>query len=489
MPQRGELQVEDVLHPSDHPVERLPVWPMIAGVVASAFILDFICGWLPRGSASRFGVVVLAVSLLFVAVMVSGSVVRAIYTRMHVRRVATPVIRAACITALWVPAWVLFVETWSLLMIAAGVVCLACLGVFLKQCDIESAAAKVVGPVRAPGTPFQFEAKPLAHVLLPSLALAVLFNATIALAAMHWFVTASIAAGIFAGILGWRAVLRSSPVAGTREVLSSTRQMALATTAFLFTVIALFPFLRVRPLTPGFPGLFAHKTVPKNTAASTNQATASDGYPGIILVPLTEQQKKIIAPVKREFVPHFGVKIAEPLEIPFDGQYWYFKWPDKRPRPSAHVVRASAAKVQIRSSDRDALLMEAHQKLGQQLDLGCCSAMNLVVENADQLEGAISLELWVKKQPFAKTVPKPGVKADPEPPPHYLGTVVIPSSQLPIAARPNASGKIEEETLRFPIPAAMDGIQFDEITVVVRPAPIRAKMGAKIAIKKFVMEP
>jgi hypothetical protein len=465
---------------------------MIIGVVASAIVLDFICSWLPRGGSSRFGVVLLAVSLLFVAVLVSGSVVRAIYSRLRpgMRRVSTPVIRAACITALWVPAWVLFVQTWSLLMIAAAVICLACLGVFLKQCDVELTPAKVGGPVHEPGTPFLFEAKPLARVLFPSLALAVLFNAVIALAAMHWFVTASIAAGIFAGILGWRAVIRSSPAAAaTRQVLSSTRQMALATTAFLFTVIALIPFLHARPLTPPFPGLFA-QTVPKNSAAATNQATASDGYPGIILIPLTEQQKKIIAPVKREFVPHFGVKIAEPLEIPFDGQYWYFKWPDKRPRPSAHVVRADAAKVQIRSSDRYALLMEAHQKLGQQLDLGCCSAMNLVVENADQLEGAISLELWVKKLPVGKTIVKPKFNAvDPELAPHYLGTVVIPSSQLPIAARPNATGKIVEETLRFPIPAAMEGTQFDEITVVVRPAPMRAKMGAKVAIKKFVLEP
>ncbi len=281
---------------------------------------------------------------------------------------------------------------------------------------------------------------PLARVLLPSLALAVLFNAILALAAMHWFVTASIAAGIFAGVLGWRAVLRSSPAAGARQILSNSRQMALATTAFLFTVIALFPFLRVRPMTPAFPGLFA-QTVPKNSAAATNQVTANDGYPGIILLPLKEEQKKIIAPVKREFIPHFGVKIAEPLEFPFDGQYWYFKWPDRRPRPSAHVVRASAAKVQIRSSDRYPLLMEAHQRLGQQLDLGCCSAMNLVVENADQLEGAISLELWVKKLPFAKTVAKPGVKADPEPPPHYLGTC---SDSVEPAADRSASERLRE---------------------------------------------
>ena len=193
--------------------------------------------------------------------------------------------------------------------------------------------------------------------------------------------------------------------------------------------------------------------------------------------------------MRREFIPRFGVKIAEPLEIPFDGQYWYFKWPDRRPRPSAHVVRASAAKVQIRSSDRYPLLMEAHQKLGKQLDLGCCSAMNLVVENADKLEGAISLELWVKKLPLARTVPKPGLKPDPEPPPHYLGTAVIPSSELPIAARPNASGKVAGGDAAVSHSGSDGRHEFDEITVVVRPAPMRAKMGAKIALKKFVLEP
>jgi len=266
--------------------------------------------------------------------------------------------------------------------------------------------------------------------------------------------------------------------------------MALGTTAFLFTLVALFPFLRVRPLTPAFPGLFAHKTLPKSTAASTNQATASDGYPGIILLPLTEEQKKIIAPVKRELVPSFGVKIAEPIEIPFDGQYWYFKAPEKQPRPTARVVRGSSTKAQIRSTDRYPLLMEAHQNLEKPLDLGCCNAMDLVVENADKLEGAIALELWVKKRPDPKSKIRSRVNAvAPELAPHYLGTVAIPSSELAIGMRPNVTGKMAEERLRFPIPAAMDGTMFDEITVVVRPAPERAKAGAQIAIRKFVLEP
>jgi hypothetical protein len=178
------------------------------------------------------------------------------------------------------------------------------------------------------------------------------------------------------------------------------------------------------------------------------------------------------------------------MEIPFDGQYWYFKWPEKQPRPTARVVRGSSTKTQVRSSDRYPLLMEAHQKLAEPLDLGCCSAMDLVVENGDQLDGPISLELWVKKLPNTQAAVRQRVNAvAPEQAPHYLGTVAIPSSELPIAQRPNVSGKLVEEKLRFPIPAAMDGTNFDEITVVVRQAPERARMGAKVAIKKFVLEP
>ena len=47
-------------------------------------------------------------------------------------------------------------------------------------------------------------------------------------------------------------------------------------------------------------------------AAAANSSASNEGYVGVILLPLSEQQKKIVAPVKREFVPHWGVKIAKP---------------------------------------------------------------------------------------------------------------------------------------------------------------------------------
>jgi hypothetical protein len=256
-------------------------------------------------------------------------------------------------------------------------------------------------------------------------------------------------------------------------------------TAFVLTVIALLPYLKVSP----FRGGMLRAKTTQREGSKTNPAQASDGYSGIILLPLIEQQKRIVLPVKHEFT-NFSSKFTQPMEIPFDGVYWYFKPPDKAPRPTAQVVRGSSTKAVIRSSDRYPLLMEAHQRLEAPLDLGCCSAMELVVENADHREGAIALELWVRKQANPKSAARQRVNAvAPEQAPHYLGTVAIPSSELPIGTGANVSGKRAEEKLRFPIPAAMDGTLFDEITVVVKPAPTRARAGAQIAIRKFVLEP
>ena len=60
---------------------RTPVWAMIPGVVVAAFVLDFVVSWLRRGTLPRFGLVLVASSLLFTAVMVCGFVVRAICAR------------------------------------------------------------------------------------------------------------------------------------------------------------------------------------------------------------------------------------------------------------------------------------------------------------------------------------------------------------------------------------------------------------------------
>jgi hypothetical protein len=469
--------------------DSVPLWPVVAGVVAASVALNLVCSSMRRGTLSAISLPLLSASLLFTAAMVCGFVARAIYQRLlrGTQMVTTPVIRAACLTALWIPSWLLFVATSSPLMIAAAALCLACMGTLLKRCQIDATQEIVSAAPHQPGMPFLLPDGLLARSLLPSLWLVLLFDAAVVLAAAGWFLLASVVAAVFAGVLAWRATL--SPTSGmpTRKILSGSAQSAVVTAAFALTIIALVPYLRAGIL--GFKPTLV-KNAPPQTGPEASGDLSSKGYIGIILLPLKEQQKKIVAPVRREFVPHVGVKISDPLEIPFDGQYWYFKWPDKRPRPNARVVRGSSTKTQVSSSTRTPLLMEAHKRLIDPMDLGCCSAINLVVENDDQLSGAISLELWVRKLPNPKLLPKQRSDfAQSQNAPHYLGTMMIPSSALPIGERPNASGKTMEESLHFPIPAGMEGTVFDEISVVVKTAPERARMGAKVAIKNFVLEP
>jgi hypothetical protein len=46
-----------------------------------------------------------------------------------------------------------------------------------------------------------------------------------------------------------------------------------------------------------------------------------------------------------------------------------------------------------------------------------------------------------------------------------------------------------EETMAFAVPMSAVGREFDEITVVVRSAPERARAGAQVAIHRFVLLP
>jgi len=299
---------------------------------------------------------------------------------------------------------------------------------------------------------------------------------------------------VSAAVLGWRASRKAQVYAGSNagvaSIISRPRQVGMAAAAFVFTVIALIPYLRVAPFPGGpFRGL-RDQPLPRVAGAMPNaQAENSEGYIGIILLPWSDEHKKISLPVKRELVPMFSTRLAEPMEIPFDGQYWFFKAPDKQPRPTAKVVKGSTLKTTIRSSDRYPLLMEAHQKLDDAIDLGCCSAIDLVVRNADKHEGAVVLELWVRKRSDANS-PKERVNAvNAAQAPHYLGTVAIPSSERLPSLRGPATANPAEEKLRFPVPTAMDGVMFDEIIVVVHSAPARATTGAQVAIRKFVLEP
>ena len=157
-------------------------------------------------------------------------------------------------------------------------------------------------------------------------------------------------------------------------------------------------------------------------------------------------------------------KASKPIVIPFDGQYWYFKAPSKRPGPRAHIAHGKATHVNVHSTDSAPLLMEAYQNLGTSIDLGCCSEIDVAITNADVRPGTIALGIRLAD---STSVGEPS---------QDLGDATIVSSkaaQIPLNRPP------VEEVLRFPISRPTTIQRFNEITIVFLSARERARGGAK----------
>jgi hypothetical protein len=164
---------------------------------------------------------------------------------------------------------------------------------------------------------------------------------------------------------------------------------------------------------------------------------------------------------------------SKPMVIPFDGPYWYFKAPAKKPGLKARLVRGQSTLVNIHSTDWQPLLMEAHQRLGSSIKLDCCNEIDVTITNADNRPGRIAVGMVLTNS------------TSPNKPSQYLGEKPIVSSEAPYFSM-NRPAPVEK--LRFQI--AKGKLQaFDEITVVILPAKERSLGGAKIAIQQFTLIP
>jgi hypothetical protein len=160
--------------------------------------------------------------------------------------------------------------------------------------------------------------------------------------------------------------------------------------------------------------------------------------------------------------------------IPFDGAYWYFKRPDQRPKADAPTVHGDPTKANIRSTDFQPLSMEAHQYLGSPIQMDCCNALRLAIQNADDRPGSIFIEILLKDTTSKESSTQ------------SLGSLVVPSSEdrhIPLNRTP------VKEVLSFSLPPSTRGKQFDEITVMIKPAKERARAGAHIAVQHFELVP
>jgi hypothetical protein len=451
--------------------------PMIVGGIATAAIVELLCPALHPRSLPWSALLVFAICLLVVAILVSGFAARAVcgVIRRDLPGSLSPIVWAACLGGLWVPAWVLCMREPSILTVFAGCFCVASLSRSIKRYDFERAAPNGEAYGCLPVEPFQVgDSTPLIRVILPSLSLAVLVEVAATAVITKNYLMASILAASCIAILILRFGSKTSPINVEQTHVSHSRAMLGMGLAFVFTLIVLLPYLRSIRLSGSLASLLKRGLSLENRAdKGEKQSTSNEGYSGIILLPPNDPHKKIVAPQRKDAAMK-GIRATQPLVIPFDGAYWYFKAPDKRPRPTARIVRESSTKAVIRSSDSYPLLMEAHQKLDTPIELSCCTKVEVAVLNADRHPGTIALELWLMNRALPRGEGR------------YLGTVVIPSSE---SGRSSMGGAPIEETLEFLVPAGLPERQFNEITIVVRTPPIRWRAGAQIAIRRFVLHP
>lgn len=266
---------------------------------------------------------------------------------------------------------------------------------------------------------------------------------------------------------------------------SQTHSLPLLLLAMSFTVAALLPYLHGAG---GFGLGSSHKQAvrvllrgnasPRRyTAETVNdlQRAASEGNTGIVLWPEKQLHTQLIAPTPIDFrnPPSRGPN-ANPLVIPFDGVYWFFKAPDVRPPRTSRQAHASPDTVEIRSTDGRPLSFEAHDYLGSLIDLDCCSRIQIAVRNADRYPDTVSLELILVDT------------SQPRQPSESLGTMLIKSTRpWRIYERPQPVSQM----LNFQIPPRASLRHFDEVRIIFRMDHTRAEAGARIAIDHFVLVP
>jgi hypothetical protein len=310
---------------------------------------------------------------------------------------------------------------------------------------------------------------PLWRTLLPyCITIVILQAGLVALVSRHpWSAAALLSAGVLLFLV------RHPFVRGTAKSRRRFSRSSLLQTAAVFFLIstALTPFLQKAYGLRFLASLLV--TVPAPLARATPSLALSSDYSGVILTLPAKPHPRIERPAPSDRTS-FSTALPKPVIIPFDGAYWYFKQPDTRPRADARIQRGDPIKVNVRSTDRRELAMEAHQTLPTPISSDCCRAIRIELLNGDDRPGVIRIELLLRDKSAKSNSSL------------LLGSIPIPSSQLrhiPLNRPP------VPESLRFQMPAMAHDRRFDEIAVIIKPSSDRALAGSKIAIQNFVLLP
>ena len=217
------------------------------------------------------------------------------------------------------------------------------------------------------------------------------------------------------------------------------------------------------------PGTRAQSRQKTNIVAAVS--VVGPVFPGVKLYPEVEPHTRLVAPPLRT-TTGFDPASSDPLSIPFDGVYWFWRGPSDRPPTNSIVMHGSPSARFFRSTHGDGMSMEARQNLGFMVDPKRYGAIELYIQNHDPFPNTVSILLKIRDT----TVPgQPLLSLGME-------AVSAPASSM-------GSGTATTQILRFRIPRAIAIGSFDELTVSYYLKGARSDRSARIAIERFRLVP
>jgi hypothetical protein len=209
----------------------------------------------------------------------------------------------------------------------------------------------------------------------------------------------------------------------------------------------------------------------QNTRIASAVVVTGPVFAGVELYPEVKPHTRLVAPPmlgSRDF----GAARSDPLSIPFDGVYWFWRGPSDQPPPNSVVMHGSPSARFFRSTDGDGMSMEARQNLGFVVDPKRYGAIEILIENADPFPHTVSILLRIRNT----TVPgKP--------------TLTLGMEEVSAPASSIVNGTTATQVLRFRIPSAIRIGSFDELTVSYYLKGARSDRSARIAIDRFRLLP
>ena len=221
---------------------------------------------------------------------------------------------------------------------------------------------------------------------------------------------------------------------------------------------------------PGLAGLEARAQRPPEVAAEASPRSGRD-LSGVILTLPIKPREKVLFPPPSNRDGHV-VATMRPIRIEFDGVYWYFQAPDRRPRRNAKVVEGDPSRAKIRSTNGIPIQMEAHQRLPEQAFVDRYEAIVVKMRDADSLAGLVKVSLLLEGENGTE--------------PLLLGTRVLEASRT---RQGYQNRPAVDEELRFAMTPAAHRKDWAELVVRVEPERARALAGAHVTVLDFLLEP